>query len=107
MGTVYEAHDLRLNRSVALKFIRGGDPRLAMRLLREARAQASIRHENICKVYEVGEVEGRPYIAMQLVEGGRSRRPHPACRCSRRWWPCATSRARCTRGTRSASFTAT
>lgn len=70
MGTVYEAHDLRLNRSVALKFIRGGDPRLAMRLLREARAQASIRHENICKVYEVGEVEGRPYIAMQLVEGG-------------------------------------
>jgi tetratricopeptide (TPR) repeat protein len=70
MGTVYEARDLRLGRSVALKFIRGGDPRMSVRLLREARAQASIRHENICQVFEVGEVLGRPYIAMQLVEGG-------------------------------------
>jgi tetratricopeptide (TPR) repeat protein len=70
MGTVYEARDLRLGRAVALKFIRGGDPRLAVRLLREARAQARVRHDNICEVYEVGEVLGRPYIAMQLVEGG-------------------------------------
>lgn len=69
MGAVYEARDLRLGRAVALKFIRGGDPRLAMRLLREARAQASIRHENICKVFEAGEVEGKAYIAMALVEG--------------------------------------
>jgi serine/threonine-protein kinase len=69
MGSVYEARDLRLERTVALKFIRGGDPRLAMRLLREARAQASLRHANVCEVYEVGEVEGRPYIAMQRIEG--------------------------------------
>ncbi|MFO0588455.1 MAG: serine/threonine-protein kinase [Polyangiaceae bacterium] len=69
MGAVFEAVDRQLNRHVALKFIRGGDPHLAARLVREARAQASIRHENVCKVFEVGEVAGRPYIAMQLVEG--------------------------------------
>jgi serine/threonine-protein kinase len=71
MGAVYEARDLRLGRVVALKFIRGGDPRLSMRFLREARAQAQIDHPNICKVFEIGEVEGRCYIAMQLVDGPR------------------------------------
>ncbi|MCA9694623.1 MAG: serine/threonine protein kinase, partial [Myxococcales bacterium] len=69
MGSVYRARDPRLGREVALKFIRGGDPRLTMRLLREARAQARIEHDNVCKVFEVGEVEGKAYIAMQLVEG--------------------------------------
>ena len=69
MGTVYEARDLRLGRAVALKFIRGGDPKLTMRLLREARAQARIEHEGVCKVYEVGEIRGKPYIAMALIEG--------------------------------------
>ena len=71
MGTVYKARDPRLNRFVALKFIResvqGSD--LAQRFNREARAQASIDHEHICKIYEVGEVEGRPYISMQYIEG--------------------------------------
>lgn len=69
MGEVYRALDPRLGREVALKFIRGGDPRLTMRLIREARAQARVEHHNVCKVFEVGEVAGKVYIAMQLVEG--------------------------------------
>lgn len=69
MGAVYEARDNRLGRNVALKFIRGGDPELTVRLAREARAQARIEHENVCKVYEVNEIQGKAYIAMQLVEG--------------------------------------
>lgn len=69
MGSVYRAVDPRLEREVALKFIRGGDPRLTMRLLREARAQARVEHVNVCKVFEVGEVAGKAYIAMELVDG--------------------------------------
>ncbi|MCU0686165.1 MAG: protein kinase, partial [Polyangiaceae bacterium] len=71
MGEVYKARDRRLGREVALKFIRWGDPDYAIRLLQEARAQARIEHPNVCKVYEVGEVAGRAYIAMQLVGGQR------------------------------------
>jgi hypothetical protein len=69
MGMVYRARDRRLDRTIAIKFIRGADPNLVLRFLREARAQARIDHPNICRVYEVGEVEGRPYIALQLVPG--------------------------------------
>ncbi|HEY0253950.1 MAG TPA: serine/threonine-protein kinase, partial [Kofleriaceae bacterium] len=69
MGVVYRAEDRRLGRAVAIKFIRGGNPILTMRLLREARAQARIDHPGVCRVYEVGEVAGRAYIALQLVEG--------------------------------------
>ncbi len=69
MGTVYHAYDPQLGRAVALKFIRGANPGLPSRLLREARAQARVDHPNICKVYEVGEVEGHAYIAMELVAG--------------------------------------
>ena len=71
MGEVYKARDRRLGRVVALKFIRGADPELAMRFLQEARTQARIDHPNVCKVYEVGEVQGKAYIAMQLVGGYR------------------------------------
>ncbi len=71
MGEVYEARDRRLGRAVALKFIRGAEPGRVMRLLQEARAQARIDHPNVCKVYEVGEVAGKAYIAMQLVRGQR------------------------------------
>ena len=66
---VYRARDLRLSRVVALKFISVTDDLLRKRFLTEARAQARLHHENICKVFEVGEVEGHPYIAMELVEG--------------------------------------
>ncbi|HEY2744383.1 MAG TPA: serine/threonine-protein kinase, partial [Polyangia bacterium] len=69
MGVVYKARDRRLDRTVAIKFILGADPNLTMRLLREARAQARIDHPNVCRVYEVGEVEGRAYIALQFVDG--------------------------------------
>jgi len=69
MGRVFEAIDRRLQRQVALKIIRGDDHGLVERFLREARAQARIEHENICKVYETGEAGGQPFIAMQLLRG--------------------------------------
>ncbi|EPX55259.1 hypothetical protein D187_009466 [Cystobacter fuscus DSM 2262] len=69
MGEVYKARDPRLGRVVALKFIRGADPDKVMRLLQEARAQARIDHPHVCKVYEVGEVGAKAYIAMQLIGG--------------------------------------
>ncbi|MFO0592334.1 MAG: protein kinase [Polyangiaceae bacterium] len=69
MGRVYKALDPKLNRVVALKFLRENEPAAVRRLLREAKAQASIDHPNICKVYEVGEVDGQSYIAMQYIEG--------------------------------------
>jgi serine/threonine-protein kinase len=69
MGAVYKARDRRLGRTVALKFILGAHPNLVLRFLQEARAQARIDHPNICRVYEVGQVDGRAYIAMQLVNG--------------------------------------
>jgi serine/threonine-protein kinase len=69
MGAVYRARDRRLARFVALKFIRSDDPGLTRRFMQEARAQSRIDHPSVCKVYEVGEVDGRPYIAMQLIEG--------------------------------------
>ena len=56
MGTVYKARDPRLNRFVALKFIRDNTSgsELAQRFYREARSQAGIEHEYVCKIYEVG-----------------------------------------------------
>ncbi len=69
MGTVYLGVDRQLGREVALKFIRGGDPGQTMRLLQEARAQARVDHAGVCKVFDVGEVQGKAYIAMELVEG--------------------------------------
>ncbi|MCY0997909.1 protein kinase [Myxococcus sp. MISCRS1] len=69
MGQVFLAHDPRLRRQVALKFVLGGAPDLVRRLLSEASAQARVEHERVCKVYEVGEVQGHPYICMQYVQG--------------------------------------
>ncbi len=69
MGAVYKARDRRLDRTLAIKFLRCVDPNLTLRFLREARAQARIDHPNICRVYEVGEVSGRAYIALQFVDG--------------------------------------
>jgi eukaryotic-like serine/threonine-protein kinase len=70
MARVYKAFDPKLNRYVALKFIRSSDENHKKRLLREARAQAQIEHDSVCKIYEVGEVQGKPYIAMQPIQGG-------------------------------------
>ncbi len=73
MAAVYRARDQRLARDVALKsplarFAR--DPRLQRRILQEARTAAQLQHSNIVPVYDVFEYDGRPWIAMQLVEGG-------------------------------------
>ncbi|NMO16366.1 protein kinase [Pyxidicoccus fallax] len=69
MGRVFLAWDPRLRRHVALKFVRDDDAELARRFVSEARAQARVDHERVCKVYEVGEVQGRVFIAMQYVDG--------------------------------------
>jgi predicted Ser/Thr protein kinase len=69
MGRVFLAYDRSLRRNVALKFVRGDDAELIRRLLTEARAQARVEHERVCQVHEVGEVQGKPYIAMQFVDG--------------------------------------
>lgn len=76
MGTVYRAHDDRLDRDVALKVLalEGDgdtvtDSELRARLMREGRAAAKLDHPNAVVVYDVGEVDGTPFIAMELVEG--------------------------------------
>ena len=69
MGAVYKARDKQLGRTAALKFIRGDSPSLVQRFLQEAHAQARLDHPNICRVYEVGQVDGKSYIAMEYGEG--------------------------------------
>jgi eukaryotic-like serine/threonine-protein kinase len=72
MGVVYRAHDEKLRRDVALKFLGvlpTGSSASHERVLQEARAISALNHPNICTVYEVGEHEGQPYIAMEFVEG--------------------------------------
>lgn len=69
MGRVFRAFDPRLRREVALKVLRSEDRRGRERLLREAQAQGRVDAPGICQIYETGEVDGRPYIAMQLIRG--------------------------------------
>ncbi|MDI3287802.1 serine/threonine-protein kinase [Polyangium sp. 15x6] len=69
MGTVYRAVDPRLGRKVALKLLHGDDPELWRRFIGEARSQARIQHEHICPIYEAGQADGEPYIAMQFIDG--------------------------------------
>jgi serine/threonine protein kinase len=71
MGVVYSANDTRLNRPVALKMIldSGYDEESRKRFLREAQAAARVTHPNICRLYDIGEVDDRPYLVMELLEG--------------------------------------
>jgi eukaryotic-like serine/threonine-protein kinase len=73
MGVVYRAWHLRLNRVVALKMLLAGPcarPEELERFQREAEAVAALGHSNIVQVHDVGDVDGRPYFTMELVEGG-------------------------------------
>src|SRR5438132_5297364 len=72
MGEVYLAEDTQLGRRVAIKFLSPelvADERANKRLVKEARAAATLDHPNICSIYEVGEADGRSFIAMQYLEG--------------------------------------
>lgn len=69
MGVVVRARDKVLHRSVALKLLKDADDANVQRFVREALAQARVEHANVCKIYEIGNLGGKPFIAMQLIQG--------------------------------------
>src|SRR5580704_17893640 len=74
MGVVYKATDTRLGRNVALKFV---NAQVNQRWAREARLIAVLNHPHIATLYDVGEHEGLPYLAMEFVDGAPLKGPRP------------------------------
>ena len=78
MGRIFRATDPRLRRVVALKLLRRGDSGQLQRFIQEAQLQARVDHPNVCRVHEVGEWRGQPYIAMQFIRGETLQKAAPA-----------------------------